>query len=438
MKKIRDSPEGLIEQKKSVIHRLVAPKKELESLRKRISRLEKADVKQRKRAELKLRESEERFRLVAQSAIDAIISVDSCRKIIFWNKAATTIFGYSAGETVGKPLTMIMPERFKEKHQKGMNRVISTGETRIIGKMIEVAGLRKDGSEFPLELSLSKWRTGEGIFFTGIMRDITERKRIEAKLQRTNKRMKSDLATAEKVQKSLLPRESLRMEGVNFARAFKPCEELGGDILNVFPLDKKHVGFYVADISGHGVSAALLSVMLSRVMSSLPWQSSLLKQQIRGSSKYRLVPPGEVAEQLNLLFPMNSETRQFFTLLYGILNLETDEFRYVSAGHVGPIYLPHNSEPSILEEPGLPIGVLKEAAYEEHTVSMKPGDRLYLYSDGVTEATNSNDELFGKERLVNTLLQTRNIQLKDSIFCLLGSVEEWCGDIPPADDISIL
>jgi sigma-B regulation protein RsbU (phosphoserine phosphatase) len=250
--------------------------------------------------------------------------------------------------------------------------------------------------------------------------------------------MKSDLATAAKVQKSLLPREFLRIEGVNFARAFKPCEELGGDILNVFPLDKKHVGFYVADISGHGVSAALLSVMLSRVMSSLPWQSSLLKQQVRGSSKYRLVPPVEVAEQLNLLFPMNSETRQLFTLLYGILNLETGEFRYVSAGHLGPIYLPHNSEPSILEEPGLPIGVLKEAGYEEHTVSMEPGDRLYLYSDGVTEATNSNDELFGKERLVNTVLQTRNIQLKNSIFYLLESVEEWCGDIAPADDISIL
>ena len=102
---------------------------------------------------------------------------------------------------------------------------------------------------------------------------------------------------------------------MNFAWVFKPCEELGGDILNVFMLDEQQVGLYLLDVSGHGVTAALLSVTLNRVLSPAPSPHSLLKQQ------GRLMPPAEVAEQLNREFPMDPTTGQYFTLLYGILML---------------------------------------------------------------------------------------------------------------------
>ncbi|MFQ5866078.1 MAG: PAS domain S-box protein, partial [bacterium] len=135
-----------------------------------------------------LENSEERFRSVAQTASDGIITTDSRGNIVFWNPAAETIFGHSADEAVGQPLTLIMPERFHQAHQDGMKQVISTGESNVIGKRVEVVGLRKDGTEFPLELSLTTWKTGEGVFFTGIVRDITERKRAEEAVKESEKK----------------------------------------------------------------------------------------------------------------------------------------------------------------------------------------------------------------------------------------------------------
>jgi sigma-B regulation protein RsbU (phosphoserine phosphatase) len=250
--------------------------------------------------------------------------------------------------------------------------------------------------------------------------------------------MKSDLEAAAKIQKSLLPKEYLEIQNANFSYAFKPCEELGGDILNVFQLDENHVGLYILDVSGHGIPAALLSVTLSRVMSPIPGQSSLLLQQIAGSSKYRLVSPVEVAEQLNWQFLMDTESAQYFTLIYGILNLATHEFRYVSAGHPGLIYLARESEPTTLEKFGGPIGFIRETKFKEFSVRMKPGDRLYLYSDGVTEATNPNEEEFGEQQLLRTLDRNRDLLIKDSISSLLKSVEEWHGNGRFEDDVSVL
>jgi diguanylate cyclase (GGDEF)-like protein/PAS domain S-box-containing protein len=118
-----------------------------------------------------------------ETANDAIISADSRGKIVFWNSAAEILFGYSGDEIVSKPLTLIMPEKFRGAHRKGLKRVVSTGESNIIGKTVEMTGLRKGGSEFPIELSLASWKTKEGILFTGIVRDVTERKRAEATIR---------------------------------------------------------------------------------------------------------------------------------------------------------------------------------------------------------------------------------------------------------------
>lgn len=156
--------------------------KELEKLRKRNCDLEDLET-QRKQIEEALRESEIKFRSVAQSATDAIISIDSTGNIISWNRGAQIIFGYAEEELLGKSVTILMPEIYKDNHLRGLKRVNSTGKTRIIGKTVEFAGLRKDGSEFPLELSLSTWKIGERRFYTSIIRDISERKQVEEKLR---------------------------------------------------------------------------------------------------------------------------------------------------------------------------------------------------------------------------------------------------------------
>jgi len=130
-----------------------------------------------------LEDSEKRFRSVAQTASDAIISIDNQGNVVLWNKAAEKVFGFKADEIMGKPLINIMPERFQEAHQKGFQRLISTGQGTIIGKTVEMVGRKKNGNEFPIELSIASWMSGEDAYFTGIVRDITERKQIEQEIE---------------------------------------------------------------------------------------------------------------------------------------------------------------------------------------------------------------------------------------------------------------
>ncbi|MGI9086445.1 MAG: PAS domain S-box protein [Chthoniobacterales bacterium] len=141
------------------------------------------DTTVRRQREDELRASEMRFRSVSQSIGDAIISSNAAGEIIFWNHAAEKIFGHGEAEAMGQQLSIIMPERFREMHRAGMKRYLAGGEARVMGKTVELVGLTKEGREFPIELSLSAWKTGDEMFFTGIIRDISERKLAEETLQ---------------------------------------------------------------------------------------------------------------------------------------------------------------------------------------------------------------------------------------------------------------
>ncbi|MHB9101504.1 MAG: PAS domain S-box protein, partial [Sulfuricella sp.] len=139
--------------------------------------------KDRQQATEALRESEARYRAVTQSASDAIITADSAGNIVGWNRGAEGIFGYTEAEAAGQPLTLLIPLRYRERHLAAMSRVLSGNDTHVIGKTLEFEGLRKDQSEFPLELLLAKCEFAGGWFITGTIRDITERKRAEAQIK---------------------------------------------------------------------------------------------------------------------------------------------------------------------------------------------------------------------------------------------------------------
>ena len=146
---------------------------------------------ERRRAEESLRESEERFRAVANSANDGIVSTDSQGIMFYWNKAAHTMFGYTDEEILGQSLTMLIPEQYREAYQDVLKYWFTNYENRQLSKTVEAVGRRKDGNEFPIELSVGSWNTREGTFFTGIVRDITERKRAEEALRRSEEKFRA-------------------------------------------------------------------------------------------------------------------------------------------------------------------------------------------------------------------------------------------------------
>ena len=147
------------------------------------------DISERKKTEKALKEAELRFRSIAESANDAILSADKNGIIISWNQAAEKMFGYSATDVIHQSLTLIIPERFRALHEKGINRVNQGGPHHVIGKTVELTGLHKKGHEFPIELSLSTWDIAGERFFCGIIRDITERKKAETELSKSREKL---------------------------------------------------------------------------------------------------------------------------------------------------------------------------------------------------------------------------------------------------------
>jgi len=133
-------------------------------------------------ANAELRSSEERFRSLADAATEAIITSDNKGTIVSWNLAAEEIFGYSEIDAVGQSMSIIVPENLLASHETGMRRVTGGGERHLIGRTVEVEGMRKDGGRIPIEISLSSWVGSEGEFFSGILRDISDRKKAEAEI----------------------------------------------------------------------------------------------------------------------------------------------------------------------------------------------------------------------------------------------------------------
>lgn len=363
--------------------------------------------------------------------------------LVYINAGFERLTGYSARSMLGKNCRFLQGSDTDPVVRNKIRQALK--EKREC--TVEILNYRKDGTPFWNWLSITPVRAGSGqvTHFIGIQSDITARKLAEEKLvlankrlEESNQRMTRDLEMAARIQQSLLPSAGLTLPGVDLSWILKPCDELAGDTLNAFRLDRDHLGLYMIDVSGHGVSSSLLSFTLSRWMSPLPDHSSLFSRRAGNQRQHQIVSPAQVAERLNQQFPMDLETNQYFTLFYGILNLRTGRFRYVNAGHPAPIHLRVGCDPKPLPASGFPIGLIPEARYEEHLVKLEARDRLVLYTDGLVEAFNPREEEYGSGRLLETICDTRCLSLKDSLENLAKSVECWHESERQRDDISLL
>lgn len=256
----------------------------------------------------------------------------------------------------------------------------------------------------------------------------------KANLEKVNKRMTDDLHAAAKVQRALLPTSIPQSSAANLAWIYRPCDELAGDIFDVFKLDDSHVGFYLLDVSGHGVPAALLSVTLSRILSPLSGGSSVLFSN--GVEQDQLNSPSMVATELNERFQMNDDYAQYFTMLFCVLNTDTNELSFVSAGHPGPVYIPRDGKPRILEAGGFPVGIDDTPEYTDEKIKLRPGDRIILYSDGLMDIESPTNGFYGSSNLVE--FSHGSHQSIDAMMTELDAqLMSWC-EGSHFDDISVL
>lgn len=230
-------------------------------------------------------DSESRFRSVVESSNDAIVSIDIMGNVVFWNRKAEELFGYSDKEMAGQPLTRIIPERFRVDHEEGAGQAYLKGGALSEGKTLEITGLRKNGEEFPLELSIYPWRTKKGPYYTGAMRDISVRKNAEAALRRSHdelERMVSERTaqlerTNRELSDEIAERRRMEMERMRLITAINQSAEMvviaraDGIVQYVNPAYERMTGYSRDEVVGRHYM--LPEKMPSRAMRDDIWQA---------------------------------------------------------------------------------------------------------------------------------------------------------------------
>ena len=303
-----------------------------------------------------------------------------------------------------------------------------------------VKGLEAGADDFlkkPFDRNELRARLRAGQRIVNLQRELQKNNQ---RLAEANRRVQMDLGAAARLQRSLLPNELPKAEKAKFAWSFRPCEKLAGDNLNVFRLDADQIGFYVADVSGHGVAAALLSFTISQLLSPQKMASGLLVQPGENpTDKPRVSQPLDVVNELNTRFPTEDFDGNFFTILYGVLDQRNHEIRYVSAGHPPFILMRSGSEAKLIETRSFPVGWQKEGQWTEQTLPLAAGDRLCIYSDGIAEAQNLEGENFGESRLIDALVNFSSNSIDTMIEEIMLEIEKWCGGSDKfSDDMSML
>jgi sigma-B regulation protein RsbU (phosphoserine phosphatase) len=257
--------------------------------------------------------------------------------------------------------------------------------------------------------------------------------RQNQELRTKQARLDADLKSAAGIQLALLPQKPPQRKSLGVSHQFRPCNRIGGDILCFHELDAEHVLFYILDVSGHGVPAAMVTVYLSQMLQ--PAAGITVTLDDRG--KPVPVSPARVLGHLEQGFSYQ-RFKQYFTMVYGVMNTATGTTEIANGGHPQPVLMQPGKPVQLIEPGGSIVGMGMNKDFSQTTVTLEPGARLVLYTDGITEARDAKREFFGEERLHQLLLNLRAEPLERFAEAVFADLESFTSGCPWDDDVTFM
>ncbi len=307
---------------------------------------------------------------------------------------------------------------------------------------IEIAeGLSSGADDFlskPVNAEELRARLAAGERILRMETELREKNRLVSstltELQSLYDSLDRDLQEAGKLQQSLVKERHRSFGRSEVSLLLQPSGQVGGDLVGFFPINARRIGLYSIDVSGHGVTSALMTARLAGYLSgSSPDQNIALVQTEFGI--YDARDPAELASYLNELVLDEMQTENYFTLAYADVDLISGEIKLVQAGHPFPTLRRANGEVELLGNGGLPVGLIEGAQYETVTTTLAAGDRLLLVSDGITEATNPMGDLLGEAGLARLMIRSGHLRGGTFLEALKWDVSGFA-DHNLVDDVS--
>lgn len=242
-------------------------------------------------------------------------------------------------------------------------------------------------------------------------RELSEKNRIVSEtlgeLQRVHEAIDKDLIQARKIQESLVPEFSRSFGNSRVSLLLKPCGHIGGDLVGMFQPGNNRLGFYGIDVSGHGITSAMMTARLGGYLSSTHFDQNVAMEK-RFGKFFALRQPADVAQTLNTRLTADKGIEEYFTMAYCIVDLRCGSVKMVQAGHPHPLLIRRDGSFEFLGDGGVPVGLIPDVNYSQISVRLEPGDRLLLYSDGFTEAYVKDGSMLDTDGLIELIQECRS------------------------------